>query len=49
MFEQRKIPFGVNTVSMATPEEKRTKMTFFAIEAALLSSEMSVSRVDGRE
>lgn len=49
MFEQRKIPFGVKTVSMATPEEKRTKMTFFAAKAALLTSETIVSRTDSRE
>lgn len=39
MFEQRKIPFGVKTVSMATPKEKRTNMNFFAVEAALSTSE----------
>lgn len=37
MFEQRKIPFGVKTVSMATPEEKRTNMNFFAVKAALFT------------
>lgn len=43
MFEQRKFPFGVKTVSMATPEEKRTNMNFFAVKAALLTRETRTS------